>query len=461
VNVRPGRVATDGQISDASDASVQLGGLADASVGLLVPVELLNYVAGSPSSVVIGSDTYAGQIVVAEQIDAPWNLTLQNTLGGIQINQPINMGAGKTLALVSGGLVSQDAPLTGSGLVMRGFGTGANFVLRNPQNAFRRIAACATKVGGGCDAKGSSSYAGGGSIDYVGTGVNGTLNGVHSMAVDLSPILWSGVSAPSDAFTTSNIPHFGAGSYFSILVTAGDLLLDPDITTASGDIDLSAPTGIFNNFANGALEPGGGGRFQVTAATWEGETRGGITGANQYACGGGACAATQNSFVYVAQPTATVFLDQVALPFGAPIAGSVSYRVAGLVNGDTPSAIFGSTPASYDLASSGIGPVAAPGTYAVAFQPPQSPTGYNVVAVPGQIVVTPPPPPVEVTENLAESPAGSLSLPQVCASIAPAMVAYSSNSAGDALDQQWTQVRQRLFVTSCTGLRVGDACSDF
>ena len=366
-------------------------------------------------------------------------------------------------------------------LVLRGFGSSAEFDLTNNDNQVRRIAACATGFGGTCGPA-PGNYTGGGSITYVGQAVLGpdpsstTNPPAEKRAVDLSPSAdpsdWTGVRVADNKFIPEKLSDFGAGTGFSITALGGDLLLDPNVSTSDGNITLAAPGGVFNNVGAvdgttrqsvpGQLIPDPTHHFQVIAKTWEGGRPNGVTGdnpfPNMYGCGAGDCAPTGNAFLYADQPDATVSFGSLTAPFGAPIARTVNYTLTGLVNGDTPTAIFGTQGPNFSLEALGIGSNPAPGVYTV--NPTiTSPAGYNVQTIPGQVFITllnPLPPEVLNPPELVEA-----SLPKVCTTTAPALTAYSSTPEGDYLDLDWSRSRQRLSLTSCTGLRLKDSCADF
>ncbi len=470
VNLRPARVDQTGAVADEAGAAIQLGGEALPGTGLLISQTLLNLPQRGFSAMVVGSDQHVGRITVEAPLNPTFNLTLQNSgsgSGGIQIDQPIVMASGTTLALVSAGAVGQSdaGTITAPALVLRGVGTGAKLELTNIANSVRQLAACATGVGGTCG-KGPSAYDGGGSIKYVGQAVMGpdpSKQGTTNAAGDLSPVQWRGFDRASDTSVAENVSQFGAGTAFSVKVLNGNLLLDPDVTTSNGVITLEAPNGVFNNFAGGQLVPGGDGHFVVIARTWVGETRNGVNGSGQfpnvYNCPGGTCtSSTGNSFVYTEQPNATVSFGTIVVPYGVQLDQLVIPQTSGLILGDSLAAIFGSSRGTFDPASLGLGQFPAPGQYSIGTSI-ASPAGYGVTVVPGLLVVvgrdavTPgdyyPP---DVTDA---------TLPKMCTTTAPALTAYSTLPEGDYLDLDWSRSRQRLSLTSCTGLRLKDSCSDF
>jgi hypothetical protein len=483
VNLRPAEVLTDGAIEERTDVPIEIG--SNAANGSVIAPELLAII-NAGQGLVVGSDAHSGAIRVAAATTMTSGLTLQNTgrsngtfstSGGIDISAPIDVG-NEQLALVSSGAVKQSAAggLSAGSLVLRGFGADADFDLSSATNRVRNIAACATGgisrcagvMGLGEDGRfiPDPVYRGGGSITYKGQAVpsfdpNDKNAGV--VAVVLDPLAWTGFSRVGAAPVTETIEHSGSGGPFTVTATGGKLLLDPDVTAYESLLTLAAPDDTFNNFAGGALATGGSGGFRILQRTWDGQERGGINAPSFYNCPSGSCATTQDAFVYVDQPTATVRFDSTVLPFGTPLSSVLGFSSpTGLVNGDSTQTALGLP--TFFVAGRTVTPgmLLAPGTYSISAEF-HSPTGYRVVQIPGAVTVIGTEPPINGTilDNSPPSEAASLALPGICTSVAPAPVAYSSSNAGDKLDVEWYKTRQRLTLNSCTGLRLLDACSDF
>jgi hypothetical protein len=107
------------------------------------------------------------------------------------------------------------------------------------------------------------------------------------------------------------------------------------------------------------------------------------------------------------------------------------------------------------------GLLAGAGSYSITQGSVVSPAGYNLTIVPGSLEVLSRPTQPDLFTVPHDSPAGSISLPQICTAVASASVAYSDGNGGDAVDREWSKVKQRMVVTSCTGVRMKDACGDF
>jgi hypothetical protein len=481
VNIRPGRVTLEGNAEDATSEPIRIGGVV-ADAGLLVPASLLNSIGGPPARVVIGSAAQTGQITVAGALDLGMDLTLQNSgtgSSGILINQRVTL-RNNTFALVSGGHVTQSdaGAIQVARLALRGFTDGSGFDLPAAKNPLPNPEVPENQlVSGGPGSGRLAAYSEGGSVRFV-----------ARSQVDLSPVTWSGVAAGTDPWSSAESRSlwmsetigalsqeqgptvFHANGSFLVKAAGGNLVLDPDITTTTGDITLST-TGVFRNIGApdpagntvpAQLLPGNNQRFQVIAKTWEQEVRNGLAGSgefpNLYGCGSRDCTASGNAFIYTDRPNATVSFDSLTVAFGVPGTRSVDYHLSGLVNGDTPTAIFGTQGPDFSLTTLGIGQFPVPGKYTV--NPSiSSAAGYNVTVIPGDVFVVlqdPVPPAERNPPELQEA-----TLPRVCTTTAPALTAYSTSPEGDYLDLDWSRSRERLSLTSCTGLRLRDACSDF
>jgi hypothetical protein len=462
VNIRAGSVNSDLTAND--DVSARIQYVAHAADGpptsgfLPITSKLLSDIgsAGAPSVFIIGSDQHRGAIRIDAALDfksgiAGFNgtdLTLQNAGAnsqGIQINAPITLDTG-TLALVTSGPVTQSAPVHVPRLALRGFSDQAAFSLDNPGNELVVIA--------GDPTSGRLAAKSAGSINFVSSG-----------SVDLSPVDARGMNSATNAATAIDMTGaFFGGSGFHVVALTGDIILDPDISTdAGGRIELSMPAGVFINSGHGLLDPNNVGSFLVSEQSWQvgnrSEVRGGVFGngpiPNVYGCVTADCIPNDgHKFVYQDRPDALVRIDNAIRDLGAPNP-QFGFTVIGVMSslGDTPSVVASGNPTT----TAGI--FALPGSYAITRGTIASPANYNLVILDGSLAVQPTGD--RVYRPPVDSPAAALTLPQVCTAIAPAPVAYSESDEGDAVDRDWSRVKQRLVLSSYTGVRLKESCGDF
>ena len=354
INLRPGGVDADGLAYERADDAIAIG----AGGGFSIAADDLD--ALQAPDLVIGSDLQAGAIAVDEAVARDGNLTLQAGTGSIALGAGIDLGDA-TLALLAGGDITQTAAgaIRAGSLLARS--TGGDVLLATALNDVSGD----TLAG---DAAGDFEYR---DIDALAIG---TVEATGFGAAGNAPqaVAGSGVAAAGgDAFVRN---------------LAGDLVLREDVS-AGGDIVL-ATAGRLQNLGGAALDAGG--RWQVWAATWEGETRGGLAGSgplpNLYDCSfGGSCSVTvsgtANQFIYVQQPVATVTVDDLSREYGLDNP-ALTYGVDGIVLDDiAANVVVGgvSTPAT---AGSDVGDYAIDGTFS-------SPAGYAIRVLPGTLAVTP------------------------------------------------------------------------
>ncbi|MBK8337862.1 MAG: hypothetical protein IPL03_15445 [Sterolibacteriaceae bacterium] len=165
------------------------------------------------SSIVVGSDAHAGAITVASAATFADPLTLQNDggAGGIAINAALSNGP-RNLTLSSGGAISQSAPITAAGLLVRGAPTSV-VTLNNAANAVGTLSV---------DPPASFSF-------------------VNSGPLTLGPLTTSGFVAASNAPQTIVAANSTAAGNFQVQTLAGNLTLNQDVTTvnAGSNIDLA------------------------------------------------------------------------------------------------------------------------------------------------------------------------------------------------------------------------------
>jgi filamentous hemagglutinin family protein len=470
VNLRPGAVSSAAS-GDATDVPIEYreverpaaAALADVDPMVITPDVLASISSSAP--LVIGSDAHRGQI----SVEAPlaWAgpaLTLQNAGAGsegIRLDQPVNVGE-RRLALVSAGAVRQgeQGAITAGRLALRGFTQGADFDLGmmrvveetdpQPINVVARMAA----------------YSEGGGVRFANLGT-----------LDLSPVTWTGIASATDAIVHESIGvpvedgpvdsalrAFGAAQEFLIDVRGGDLLLDPDIvTTDEGSSIALGSTGLFQNYANGALRPGAGGRWLVGSASWEAEgvqeNRGGLlpgnTMPNVYGCGiGEGCVPDSGDhFVYRQQPLAVVDIGSGVQQIGEP-EPLIPVEVRGALThlGDSADDVAAGQ-LFIDRRGVEYGLFTVGGEFV-------SPANYSLQVDPGTLHVAPRPPTTEMPAETA-STAVALMLPHICAGTGGIGGATAEGEGTEAVDQEWSRVRQRLMLNSCAGVRAREACSDF
>ena len=328
VNVRPGGVNIAGTPVDRNDLAVTLGN--GSYAGLAIDSSELNRISGS--TVVLGSDLYANTIAVdaygSGSFTSNSNLTLQTGAGGaIGIGAPLGVAAGKTLALASGGAVTQtgSAPITADNLLVR----AGNAALLDPANSIGVLAA------------------------NTGTGALAVLD---SRALTLGPVPATGTAAATNSALALDATSLTGGTMLA-RTSAGNMTLAGNIV--AGTLDLVTP-GVFDNSAGSTITASD--RWHLWAKTWIGEARGGLAGEgtlpNVYGCAfAGPCVvapvATANTFVYEDRPVLSLTVNDKTRVYGDPNP-AFDVRQTGLINGDTVANIVSGTPRTpVDASTSG------------------------------------------------------------------------------------------------------------
>ncbi len=355
-------------------------------------------VAPGVGRLVIGSSSHTGAITVGNFWNLPTGVTLQNSGAGsqgIQINAPIS---GQSLALVSGGTVTQSAPLNIDNLLLHGTTPQANFQLTNANNSIDRVAMA-------FDTTKSTANPNFGDVSVINQG-----------SIAIGPVAAQEASGDFGVATVGTGSSVAAGDVFIRArgATAGvsaNITLEHSLTTLGSDITL-VMDGIFLNPNGSTLTPGGNGVWQVWANTWAGEQRGGLLGTqpypNFYSCtyDGGCTAAPAaqfngatppqgsaplamggNHFFYAQRPTVSVTPQstQVNVTYGQPVElGPLSPQFSN----SPPPADDNLTTAIGGGYAGALGPKPDAGTYTIGGNF-TSPVGYAVSAPPITVVVNP------------------------------------------------------------------------
>ena len=354
VNLRPGGVDANGALTERTDNAILLGG---GTTGLALSAAELAMI--DAPELIIGSNLHAGSIQVLGAISREGNLSLQNDggAGGIDIQAALNVGNG-TLALSSGGSITQASggAITAHSLLAIASG---DVLLANAQNNV-----AATTLAG---------YAGGAfefqDVDTLAIG-NVSAVGFDASSGGLSSIGANGIQAGGDVFVRN---------------LAGDMILNADVQGA--DIDL-VTAGRLQNPAGARLIASGD--WRVWAATWEGETRGGLAGSgdlpNLYGCEflgtcGVSVTSADNHFIYVQQPTAMITFDNFSREYGLANP-TFTFTVTGAVLGDTAANVAGGSAGTTATIASDVGNYAIGGVFTSA-------AGYRIQVMPGTLAITP------------------------------------------------------------------------
>lgn len=346
LNLRTGAVSGDAVVDDDTAAMV-LGGLF-ASARTLANLDTPVLVAGHAA--------YGGAITVADAIIRNGDLTLQNDGGtaGIQLDDVLDTGS-HTLALSSGGDIGQtaNAAITTRDLLVRANGNVALDAAAN------HVASdtLAGSAGGGFAFLNSAALALG-TVSAIGaTGDSRT-----------TPLTASGISAGGNVFVRS---------------LAGNLTLRGNVS--GNRVDLVS-AGVLDNAGNASVSAADS--WRIWASTWSGETRGGLAGSgglpNLYGCTyAGACAvgvpATDNHFVYAAQPVLAIRFDDQSRVYGQQNP-PLTYTVSAPLFADDRIALSAYTSAT---ATSDTG------SYAIDWKFDSPNPGYFLSVSPGTLLVTP------------------------------------------------------------------------
>lgn len=358
----------------------------------------LSSIAPGVGRLVIGSGSHTGAVTVVNAWTLPTGVTLQNSgegSQGIQINAPVS---GRSLSLVSGGTVTQSAPLNVDNLLLHGTTSQSNFQLTNAGNSIDR-------VGMVFDTTKSTANPNFGDVNIINQG-----------PIAIGPVAAQEASGDFGVATPGTGQSVAAGDVFvrargATAGTGGNITLEHSLSTLGSDITL-VTDGVFLNPNGSTLTPGGNGVWQVWANTWAGEQRGGLLGTqpypNFYSCtyDGGCSAAPAaqfngatpplgsaplalggNHFFYAQRPSVSVTPEstQVNVTYGQPVN-------LGTLN---PQFSNPPPPADDNLATAigggyagALGPKPDAGTYTIGGNF-TSPVGYAVTAPPITVVVSP------------------------------------------------------------------------
>ena len=390
-NLRPGGVDGNGAIVDRSDVQINL----NSAAGLgLSAAELARISAGT--TLVLGSDQYGGQITVRAATTVDNNLTLQTGFGGgIGIDASLSVGAG-TLALVTGGSITQGGAVLVPAASVAGRGTAQGIAQAPAQNGsltagkllIRAAAADLGLAGNSADTLAASMIVGNpalGRVLQTAPVVPGTLNYGNSKGLVLGAVAAEGVTAGTETALVLDATSLN-GAAMTVRTYVGNITLAGNITASTLDL---ASAGTFQNASNSTITASD--RWHLFADTWVGETRGGLAGngslPNIYGCSFGViCAITvpanNNVFVYAQQPTLTVNVNNQNRVYG-DANPTFTFGATGLINGDTLAGVVGGTPTTTANTGSNVGnyPINGAGLF--------SPAGYLLTAVNGTLGVAP------------------------------------------------------------------------
>ncbi|WP_399680273.1 beta strand repeat-containing protein [Xenophilus sp.] len=245
INLRPGGMDTALNVFDATSSAITVGGAPAA--GFAVSDALLSQL--NAPTLVVGSNTHAGAITVAAPLTRGGALTLQNEgagSGGIALNAPVTADR---LGLLSAGDITQTAgaPVVAQHLLARS--TGGSVLLDRAANNVSE-----------------NSLAGGAAGAFRYQDVDGVRLGALSV---------TGFDAASNQPQVVSATSMAADTVF-VRTLSGDLTLDMPVSSTSG-VDLVAAAR-FQNPGGGSI---GGAPWRIWADTWEGESRGGLSGSGQ------------------------------------------------------------------------------------------------------------------------------------------------------------------------------------
>jgi hypothetical protein len=238
---------------------------------------------------------------------------------------------------------------------------------------------------------------------------------------------------------------------------------DPSAITINpgGDVVLVGATNFVNSVTTTLTT---GGRFIIATKSPDLIVPGNIEAGNKtpniYNCGlaGGTCTIPTdgNHFLFSDQVFADVQVANATRMIGQPNP-QFSFSASGLRTdrGDTMSDLTVGKPVTQ------AGPGSSAGPYAITLDSTFSPANYTLTVRPGVLQVDQQPIIPDVYHVSTDAPGAELMLPQICTSIAAAPVAYSDSDGGDAVDREWSKVKQRLVLSSCTGVRMKESCGDF
>ncbi|MCD9027917.1 filamentous hemagglutinin N-terminal domain-containing protein [Luteimonas sp. BDR2-5] len=360
LNLRPGGVDGDGDAYERAGDAINLGG----STGFAIDQALLDRLQ-SPE-VVIGSSAQTGLVQVQQSIQRAGNLTLQAGgagAAGIAVNAGIDVD-GHTLALASSGSIVQN----GAGAIV------ADSLLARSTGGDVLLDRAANNVAG-------NTLAGGAAGDF---------RYLDQDALAIGSVTAVGFDVAAGAPAALSAAGIDAGNDVHVQNHSGDLTLASGIA-AGQRIELVVANTLQNT---GGVGLDAGDLWRVWANSWVDETRGGLAGdgplPNLYNCaygGPSACgvaasiSGSNNQFIYVQQPTATVTIDSHTREYGLdnPAFG---YGLDGIILDDiAANAITGSVASAATILSN-VGDYTIGGSFV-------SPAGYAINVLPGVLAITP------------------------------------------------------------------------
>jgi filamentous hemagglutinin family protein len=392
VTLLPGGVDANGSPTTYADTTINVGAYGAGDFNIAFPQ--LGIGGSGASRVVIGSAEHKGLIRFNDPMPFAGDLTLQNDgagSAGIELYSDINVAGQLTLSsggtVAAGSIITYGGPITtaasrllplasleyggpvitATSLLLHGARPESNFQLAFPGNRVSLFSAT-------FDTPKSTQSSDHGDVNFTNTG-----------ALTVGNLSGTGFSTASNAATVINAAETVVAGDL-VLNTSGDLTLTHNVSTLGGDITL-VTGGVFLN-PNNSLLTAGGGNWRVFADTWIGEVRGNLAPTqprpNYYGCTWDSdCSAgiAGKHFFYRAQPQLTIRADAATREYGDadPL---LSYSGSGLVNGDSLlDAALGGYASAAPLTAS-VGSYATNGSFT-------SPVGYQIVALPGTLAVTP------------------------------------------------------------------------
>jgi filamentous hemagglutinin family protein len=392
VTLLPGGVDADGSPTAYADTPINVGIYVPGDFNIAFPQ--LGLGGSGASRVVIGSAEHKGLIRFNDPTPFAGDLTLQNDgagSAGIELHSDVNVAGQLTLSsggtVAAGSSIAYGGPvttaasrllplasleyggpvITATSLLLHGARPESNFQLAFPGNRVSLFSAT-------FDTPRSTQSVDHGDVNFTNTG-----------ALTVGHLSGMGFSTASNAATVINAPETVVAGDL-VLNTSGDLTLTNKVSTLGGDITL-VTGGVFLNPNNSQLTAGGG-SWRVFADTWDDEVRGNLAPTqprpNYYGCTWDSdCSAgiAGNHFFYRARPQLTIRADDAAREYGDadPV---LRYSGSGLVNGDSLlDAALGGYASTAPLTAS-VGSYATNGSFT-------SPVGYQIVALPGTLAVTP------------------------------------------------------------------------
>ena len=489
IDLRPGSVDAAGVATDRIGTPITLGDTAGTGFSLSA-AELSQLTA---ATVVVGSNAQAADITVTGAVAVPGALTLQNEGGGnIVINAPVTASR---LGLLSAGDITQGQGVTAAPppvAVAAAAAAVRPVALAAAVSAFAPITADTMMVrsnGGLVDLRNPLN-----NVGTVGGSAAGNFSYVDANAVTLAPVTVTGFNGTTNVAQTASSGVLSGGAVLVRTLTQ-DLSINTGIN-AVRTVDLVAGARVQNLGSFGIAAA----NWRIWADTWVGETRGGLVGSgalpNLYGCAylgpcGVTVPATDNHFVYVQRPTATVTVNNASRIVGDPNP-AFFYGVTDLILGDN-AASFSGTPQTAATTASPAGSYAIGGAFA-------STAGYAIRVVAGRLdvtggattpvtPVTPPvtpvaPPVTPVAPITPRAPASFLATLQIPEAtrdpatnftytfdrnIAPPPICLATGAldgdrasqSGDVLAREWSRVRSRPNLTSCVSTERRNGCADF